>query len=260
MTTPSEPRTPSLYHAGRDSAFTPLGAMWIMLASLTTVILVGNIALASGAPLMALALLAQASLLLVPVAALVKTGRGLAALGVRRPAGIYIVAAILIGFAGWYLNLQLVELVNIPEGKNDTLHQMVEGPSVALAVIAIGVVPAICEELLFRGVLFRALASRFIPLVAIVISSVVFAAYHMALVQLLPTFILGLVVATLTYRARSIIPGMIVHLLNNTIVVLYMRDQLPGLTRLFSPDSGVGLLVATVTTVAGLALVARGKA
>ncbi len=257
MTSPSEPRTSRLYHAGRDSTFTPLGATAILAASLANMIVVGAIALRLGAPLLVAALLGEAALLAAPVIALRRTGRGLHALGLRRPALIYVLAAMLIGFAGWYLNLQLVELLNIPEDTSDTLHRMIEQPSIAVTVLAVAVAPAICEEVLFRGVVFHALASRFIPLVAILISSVVFAAYHMTLAQLVPTFVLGLVLATLTQRSRSIIPAMIAHLLNNAIVVLYARNLIPALTRLFAPSSLDGLIVATFTTMAGLAILVK---
>src|SRR5690606_11084644 len=117
-----------------------------------------------------------------------KTGRSLRALGLARPSGRALGAAMLIGLSAWHVNRWLVSLLPIPEGQVTTLEQLVEEPPLALVVFAICLVPAICEEVLFRGTVLRALAARLVSVVALVGSAALFSAYHLSLPQLLPTF------------------------------------------------------------------------
>ena len=72
------------------------------------------------------------------------------------------------------------------------------------------------------------------------------------------TFPLGLALGVLALRSRSVVPGMIAHLLNNATVIFISRDDLPGLGAAIerSPD-GV-LVVAIGIALAGVALAAKG--
>jgi membrane protease YdiL (CAAX protease family) len=58
-----------------------------------------------------------------------------------------------------------------------------ESPSVAVGVtmfVAVAIITPFAEELFFRGLLLRALEKRFNPTIAVVVSSVVFGALHVA--------------------------------------------------------------------------------
>jgi len=61
-----------------------------------------------------------------------------------------------------------------------------------LAVLALfaGLIAPVCEELLFRGLLLRALRRRFSPVVAVVLSALVFALAHPALDPTWGTFVI----------------------------------------------------------------------
>jgi len=96
-----------------------------------------------------------------------------------------------------------------------TFAPIVEAPLPALLAVT-ALMPAICEETLFRGLLFGSLRERLkCPFWAIVISGFVFGAFHMSLVKLLPTALLGMLFAFLVYRTGSIYPAMALHCLNN---------------------------------------------
>jgi sodium transport system permease protein len=79
--------------------------------------------------------------------------------------------------------------------------------------------PAVCEELAFRGFILAGLRRRFPVWTAIFISSFLFALYHMNVFQALPTFILGVVLGVLAVRSGSIFPGMLFHLLYNGMLL-----------------------------------------
>lgn len=184
---------------------------------------------------------------------------GLPRLGVRRAGPVYLVAGVLVGMSAWYLNLRLVLLID-PPGSSKGLQAVVEQTSLVTTLIAIAVLPALVEELVFRGIFVRALATRLAPAIAIGISAVVFSLYHVLPAQMVSTFGLGLALAYLTLRADSVLPAMIAHLLNNTIAIVVSRDEVPGLSAWMGEHPVVMLVASSVLLGGGLAFAARGSA
>lgn len=84
----------------------------------------------------------------------------------------------------------------------------------------IGVTPAFCEELLFRGYIQQRLTRSFRPWWGIVISSFLFAAFHMDWVHVLAVFPLGLFLGWATWRSGSLLPAMVGHFVNNFVSVI----------------------------------------
>lgn len=75
---------------------------------------------------------------------------------------------------------------------------------------------AICEEIVFRGFLFRGLRNRFPAVVAACLSSGIFAVVHFySVIGLLVVFAYGLIFCWLYERSRSLLPGMIAHAVFN---------------------------------------------
>lgn len=73
----------------------------------------------------------------------------------------------------------------------------------------------IVEEIFFRGFLFQGFRQNYGWITAMILSSVIFAAAHLDLVALIPTFILGCVLAYMYHRSNSVWPGVILHFLVN---------------------------------------------
>jgi CAAX protease family protein len=71
------------------------------------------------------------------------------------------------------------------------------------------------EETFFRGFLFQGFRERYGWKVGMLLSSAIFAAAHLDLVALIPTFILGNVLAYLYHRSNSVWPGIFLHFLVN---------------------------------------------
>ena len=88
--------------------------------------------------------------------------------------------------------------------------------TVVLFVIALGVLPGICEELLFRGFLYTFLRRRMGALLSMVISATVFAGVHLDKGAFLQLFILGFAFAFVFERTRSLIPCMVAHCMWNS--------------------------------------------
>jgi sodium transport system permease protein len=199
--------------------------------------------------------------------ALLLTTRPLEALALRRPEGRSFLAAILLAPV---LLLPLAELTayilrqfpKIQDRLNELQAQVEvfrglgqgEGLDWWQPALVIILLPAVCEELAFRGFILSALRRRFRPWTAIFLSSFLFALYHINVFQLIPTFLLGVVLGLLTSRSGSVLPGMVLHLLYNTLLV--------GITVLqrFGPGEGdvapATLLLVRVLVVGACVLLA----
>lgn len=93
-------------------------------------------------------------------------------------------------------------------------------PSFLLATFVLALIPAIFEELIFRGIIFKGLNKRFSLVGSILLSALLFALMHANLQQFVYPFILGCIMAWLVARTGSLIVSMIVHFINNFLVVL----------------------------------------
>ena len=130
-----------------------------------------------------------------------------------------------------YINAQMVSIFNY----NAFMEEMmggssgkIEGYQIVLQFIVIAVVPAFCEEFLFRG----AILTNCLPFGranAIVISSLLFALMHQNAAQTLYTFAAGIFLGIVYERTQSIWPGTFLHLVNNaTSLVLSVFAQKLG--------------------------------
>jgi len=94
-------------------------------------------------------------------------------------------------------------------------------PMLLLNIFVVALVPAICEEVFFRGILLQ--YTRYIfdkEWIAIVISSLVFSGFHGQFYGFLPRFALGIVLGFVFLKTASIYPPLILHFVNNMMAVL----------------------------------------
>ena len=85
----------------------------------------------------------------------------------------------------------------------------------------VGVIFApLVEEIFFRGFLFQGFRAQYGWMTAMFLSAGIFAIAHLDLVALLPTFILGCLLAYVYHRSNSLWPGMILHFLVNSFGLL----------------------------------------
>lgn len=91
----------------------------------------------------------------------------------------------------------------------------------ALCVIA--VLPAICEELAFRGFLLSGFRKSLGDWPAIVVSSLFFGVTHGMLQQSIFATLVGLVIGVIAVRTGSLLPAIAFHMTNNALVVSASR-------------------------------------
>lgn len=95
-------------------------------------------------------------------------------------------------------------------------------PAKVLLFILICVIAPVVEELVFRGFVFAGLRRRMTFGGAVLASAIIFALMHTNPQGLLPITLIGIVLATLYERNRSLVPSIICHALNNTLVFFIM--------------------------------------
>jgi sodium transport system permease protein len=112
--------------------------------------------------------------------------------------------------------------------------------------VAGAVSPAVCEELLFRGVCFGLLLRLSGPRRALIFSSIYFALMHLSVFRLVPTFLLGAIMALLVLRSASLWPAMLFHLVYNGGLLIGSALHEQG--RLPIPVEGPVVWAASVVT------------
>ena len=133
--------------------------------------------------------------------------------------------------ASYELNVALIPEGGLMEQVFKPLEEMLEALTAFLAtgegiqrvviLLSVAGLPAIFEELSFRGVLqpllIKATGSAFW---GITITAVVFSAIHFQFYGFLPRVLLGALFGWLAHRSGSLVPGMAAHFVNNAMAAI----------------------------------------
>lgn len=128
-----------------------------------------------------------------------------------------------------------------PQTSLDTLT----GSGLLVSVLTVAAIPAVCEELLFRGLVFAAFERRGTA-AGIAVSSVLFGLLHGNLYGLPGYVLVGAVSAFIVFALDSLYAGMFYHTVYNTaiLVILHLIDKNAAAT---DTASAASLLPAIVT-------------
>jgi membrane protease YdiL (CAAX protease family) len=126
-----------------------------------------------------------------------------------------------------------------------------------LDVVALALAPALCEEALFRGLALPSLATRLGGRAAIVVTALLFAAFHLSLYRFVPTALLGILLGALRWRSGSLWPAVAFHAANNALVLTLVRSGRDNPPLPTSVVGLAGLAAAVVALTVGVALVVR---
>lgn len=93
-------------------------------------------------------------------------------------------------------------------------------PELIVVILVVAVVPAIVEELFFRGLIQSSFEKTLQPVWAAVLVGIIFGLYHFNPFALVPLIGLGSFFGFLRFRSKSILVAMTAHFLNNAMAVL----------------------------------------
>lgn len=105
-------------------------------------------------------------------------------------------------------------------GNVETVFSDIMSGNVPAVLLVIAVAPAVCEELLFRGVILHSLQARYRVPSAIAVTAILFGLYHMSIIKFIPTGLLGLLLCIVVWKTGSIYPAMLMHFINNAFSVV----------------------------------------
>ena len=156
------------------------------------------------------------------------------------------VAILTSGFVVSSLMSLLDWIPNIMEQSFDILQSVWGG------ILAIAIVGPVLEELLFRGAITKALLQQYNPTKAILISALLFGAFHINPAQILPAFLIGILLAWTYYKTGSLIPCIFMHILNNSLSV-YLSIKYPEAENMDDLISGTPYLIILIGAIVILA-------
>lgn len=131
-----------------------------------------------------------------------------------------------IGF--WFIVLMLVGIISsiqlklFPSQLKDLelLNKFMLDTKLWEKILIFSLTPAICEEILFRGLIFGSLKEKMDMKYAIILSGFLFGLFHLYPGKILSTALLGMLFAYVVAKTGSIITAMILHFINNSFSLL----------------------------------------
>lgn len=94
------------------------------------------------------------------------------------------------------------------------------GVNLIIMILTSAVLPGICEEIMHRGMLLQTYKTYGVKN-AIIISSILFGLMHLNVSQFFYATIIGLIIAFVDMTSDNIIPGIIIHFMNNALSIYF---------------------------------------
>ncbi|MCC8187146.1 MAG: CPBP family intramembrane metalloprotease [Bacteroides sp.] len=159
---------------------------------------------------------------------------------------LYMVLSLVAGLCG----MVLVDFVTsglswLPNWMENTFDQVL---STGLGVLGVALFGPVLEELLFRGAVTRILLQRYSPAKAILFSALIFGIFHINPAQIAGATLIGLFLAWIYYRTESLVPCILIHVLNNSLAVGADRrfPEVETLADLMQPSAYYVLISASI--------------
>lgn len=165
------------------------------------------------------------------------------------------------------LSVPLANVFSESASSLEQTSQWFEEQSFIPLFLVVAIMPAICEEMLFRGFLFGTFQNKWKGWAAIIVSGILFGVYHMSVIKAITISFFGFALAYSVYRSGSIFVSMAMHLCNNGLSVLataypkQVYEIFPFLAaETLTWELGVGLGIAAVVGIGvGVLLLGENK-
>jgi membrane protease YdiL (CAAX protease family) len=117
---------------------------------------------------------------------------------------------------------KLISGFNSTQPQDIGLAKSLQGIDLVAAFVSLIIITPIFEETIFRGVLFRGLRRRLPFWISAALVSLLFAAAHAQWNVAIDTFVLSLALCFLVEKTDSIIPGIILHAIKNSLAFFFL--------------------------------------
>ncbi len=128
---------------------------------------------------------------------------------------IYALIAVL-SFLSLYPIIYLINLgfINIGITLPDAPYDFTDLINYLVSIISLVILPAIMEELLFRGIIFKGLKKHG-RIFSILITALMFSVFHMSISQTVYPFFIGILLTLVMYKEDNIFYPILMHAVNN---------------------------------------------
>jgi len=116
--------------------------------------------------------------------------------------------------------------VPLPEAlktQNELIDSALRSLPLGVGLLLLAVIPAICEEMMFRGFLLSGLRGTTRKWAAIVVVGLIFGGFHFFAFRVVITALLGILLAYMCWQSGSILPPMLAHMLYNGALVVLVK-------------------------------------
>jgi membrane protease YdiL (CAAX protease family) len=107
-------------------------------------------------------------------------------------------------------------------------------------LINTALIPAVAEEILYKGLIFSFLKKRHSVITAVIITSLMFAVIHLSLLRIIPLFLLSCYTFWIYLRSGSLIIPMLAHFTNNLFTFVLINEPFDYLGTFYA---GLALLI-----------------
>ena len=139
-----------------------------------------------------------------------------------------------------------ITVIPMPDFMKELFESMMKND--IYSVIMVAVMAPIFEEIIFRGFILNGLLKNYSPTKAILWSATLFGIVHLNPWQFIGAFIIGAVIGWLYWKTNSIIPGMLIHFVNNfsaSMVMIYADDANATTQQLFGGENSYYIAYTT---------------
>lgn len=147
--------------------------------------------------------------------------------------------------------------LRLTQQKSEEIIEMfISQGSLFSSLLIIAALAAVSEELLFRSVIQRWLMKLFKNVhVAIIVTAIVFSAFHMDFFGFFPRLFLGVMLGYMFWMTGSIFPSMLMHFVNNATIVMLHYLNTRGfididVDHFCSTDNVLVIILSLIMTVA----------
>lgn len=148
------------------------------------------------------------------------------------PSPLHAIGALLMAVSAWPVSTLIFQIQAKVTGLDASalapfaeLQAVLTSGPLWSVVLALAVFPAICEEILFRGLLTSGLRTRVGIMQAAIVVGLCFGLYHVIVEKMAVTILLGIVLTIVCIKTRSIFVAMLVHVGNNALAVIASRNE-----------------------------------
>ncbi len=128
--------------------------------------------------------------------------------------GIYLIVLVIGRVLSYFFSAEMQEV-------NQGITEMFLSVPLALSLLIAAVMPAICEEALFRGLLLYTFKKKN-KWFTIITSAILFGIFHASVYRFLPTAILGGAMAFIMLETGNLILPVIFHFINNAVGIIFI--------------------------------------